>query len=142
MRITGWDIKCSTFHSKSQFLIMTSKDKTRKSCENAALTIFTFSQIHSWMKRAKVFACWKGAFTSYEASRRVSEDETPVFIRFQIYHIYGRLRRPMRGLRLKTILYESLLCMQSFIMVGHKSPELQGGQTTHKRSLLLGCKIT
>ena len=25
---------------------------------------------------------------------------------------------------LKTILYESSLCMQSFIMVGHKSPEL------------------
>ena len=78
MRITGWDIKCSTFHSKSQFLIMTSKDKTRKSCENAALTIFTFSQIHSWMKRAKVFACWKGAFTSYEASRRVSEDNSNI----------------------------------------------------------------
>ena len=57
---------------------MTSKDKkTRKTCENAALSIFTFSQIHSWMKRAKVFACWKGAFTSYEASRRLSEDHHP-----------------------------------------------------------------
>ena len=65
---------------KNQLLIMTSKDRktSRKTCENAALSIFTFSQIYSWMKRAQVFACWKGAFTSYEASRRVSEDNSNI----------------------------------------------------------------
>ena len=72
---------------------MTSKDKkTRKTCENAALSIFTFSQIHSWMKRAKVFACWKGAFTSYRLSEDLHQTEQLMEHKAKTFYILPRRR--------------------------------------------------